>query len=147
MDNKIIYVVSACLAGLNCRYDGGSNPCWPIVEMLRQGRVAPICPEGLSGLPCPRPPCEQKNGKVLSCNGADLTGAFEKGAELALAAALATGCRRAILKARSPSCGLGRIYDGSFGGVLRPGNGVWTKKLMEAGFEVFDEENLPPDVG
>lgn len=147
------YVVSGCLAGLRCRYDGASNPCPQVVELVETGLAVPVCPESLSGLPVPRPPCEQVReapGKdsirVLSRDGADVTAAFERGAERALAAALATGCRAAILKARSPSCGVGQVYDGTFSHRLRPGDGLWARRLREAGFSLWTEDDLPPDL-
>lgn len=141
---SVEYVVSGCLSGLNCRYDGGSNPSPQVVALVRAGRALPICPESLSGLPCPRPPCEQKNGRVICANGEDLTREFNRGCELALREALKTGCKLAILKSRSPSCGFGQIYDGSFSRKLIRGDGLWARKLAEAGFKIYSEENLPP---
>ena len=147
------YVVSGCLAGLSCRYDGGSNPCAEVMRLVAEGLAVPVCPESLSGLPVPRPPCEQarpaeENGdvRVISRTGADVTGAFTRGADLALAAALATGCREAILKARSPSCGVGQVYDGSFSHSLRPGDGLWAQRLRAAGFTLWTEDDLPPNL-
>lgn len=145
------YVVSGCLAGLCCRYDGGSNPCPEVVELVEAGLAVPVCPESLSGLPVPRPPCEQSlrgpqdEIRVISRDGADVTAAFELGAERALRAALATGCREAILKARSPSCGVGEVYDGSFSHTLRAGDGLWARRLREAGFRLRTEDDLPPE--
>lgn len=146
------YVVSGCLAGLSCRYDGGSNPCPEVVKLVEAGLAVPVCPESLSGLPVPRPPCEQVReapGKdrirVLSRSGEDVTAAFELGARRALDAALATGCRAAILKARSPSCGVGAVYDGTFSHRLRPGDGLWARRLREAGFSLWTEDDLPPE--
>lgn len=136
------YLVSACLAGLNCRYDGLSHPCAAVVELYQSGRAVLACPETLAGLPAPRPPSEQSHGRVISRDGQDLTYEFEKGATRALAIALQSGCDKAILKARSPSCGIGVIYDGSFTGTLCPGNGIFTQKLLAHGFEVTDEEHL-----
>lgn len=140
------YVVSGCLAGLFCRYDGGSNPSAKVVELVKIGRAIPVCPESLSGLPCPRPPCEKRGAGVFSKNGEDVTEAFERGADAALKIALVSGCRRAIIKSRSPSCGFGQIYDGTFSRRLVPGNGVWAQKLADAGFELYDEERLPEDL-
>lgn len=147
------YVVSGCLAGLCCRYDGGSNPSAQVVKLLEAGLAVPVCPESLSGLPVPRPPCEQvlcgpeqNEIRVLSRDGADVTAAFVLGAERALRAALATGCREAILKARSPSCGVGEVYDGSFSHRRRPGDGLWAQRLREAGFRLWTEDDLPPDI-
>lgn len=148
------YVVSGCLAGLCCRYDGGSNPCPEVVQLVEAGLAVPVCPESLSGLPVPRAPCEQvlcgpdqNEIRVLSRDGADVTHAFELGARRALEAALATGCRGAILKARSPSCGVGAVYDGSFSHTLRPGDGLWARLLREAGFRLWTEDDLPPGLG
>lgn len=148
------YVVSGCLAGLCCRYDGGSNPCREVVQLVEAGLAVPVCPESLSGLPVPRPPCEQvlcgpdkDEIRVLSRDGGDVTAAFELGARSAHDAALATGCRAAILKARSPSCGVGAVYDGSFSHTLRPGDGLWARLLREAGFRLWTEDDLPPELG
>lgn len=135
-------LASACLLGFACRYDGGTNPCHRLVELYKQGLVIPVCPESLSGLPVPRPPCEIFQGRVISKTGEDVTDAFTRGAEQALAQAQASGCRKAVLKARSPSCGIGRIYDGSFTKNLVPGNGLFAQKLLAAGWEVIDEENF-----
>ncbi|MBD5538989.1 MAG: DUF523 domain-containing protein [Desulfovibrio sp.] len=147
------YVVSGCLAGLCCRYDGGSNPCPQVVALVEAGLAVPVCPESLSGLPVPRPPCEQAlcghdkgEIRVLSRSGEDVTRAFELGADRAFRAALATGCREAILKARSPSCGVGHVYDGSFSHRLRPGDGLWARLLREAGFRLWTEDDLPPGI-
>lgn len=137
------YVVSACLAGRNCRYDGGSSPCAAVIRLVEQGRALPVCPETLSGLPVPREPSEQKQGKVFSRSGEDLGREFEKGAERAFEIALASGANKAILKARSPSCGVGQVYDGSFTKRLVSGNGLFTARLLAAGFEVMDEDHLP----
>lgn len=148
------YVVSGCLAGCACRYDGGSNPCPQVVRLVAAGLAVPLCPESLSGLPVPRPPCEQcatgperDDIRVLSRDGQDLTAAFARGAERALRAALAVGCREAILKSRSPSCGVGQVYDGTFSRSLRPGDGLWARLLRQAGFTLWTEEDLPPETG
>ena len=108
---RIRYVVSGCLAGLACRYDGGSNPCAAVIRLVEEGRAIPACPESLAGLPVPRLPCELAEGSVLSRDGRDLTEDFLRGAQLALRTAQSRGCTAAILKSRSPSCGFGRIYD------------------------------------
>lgn len=138
------YVVSACLAGFCCKYDGGSNPCAKVIELYKSGLALPVCPESLSGLPAPREPAEiVDDGRVLNKTGMDLSAVFERGAERALKKALEYGCHKAILKCRSPSCGFGQIYDGSFSGKLRTGNGKWADKLVANGFEIWTEENLP----
>lgn len=139
------YLVSACLAGIPCRFDGKAKPRPEVVELYRKGLARLVCPESLSGLPRPRQPCENKDGRFVTPDGVDVTAEIEKGAEKALRVAQESGCRTAILKSRSPSCGFGRIYDGSFTKTLRPGDGAFARKLIDAGFELFDEENLPAD--
>ena len=99
------YVVSACLAGESCRYDGGGSPCPAVQALVRTGHALPVCPEVLGGLPTPRVPSEIRDGRVVAKDGTDVTGAFIRGAEEALRLALENGCTAAILKARSPSCG------------------------------------------
>lgn len=140
------YVVSACLAGFKCRFDGDSRPCADVVKLYEQGRAIPICPESLSGLKAPRAPVEWKNGRAINKDGEDKTEYMEKGAQKALEKAMSSGCKKAIVKSRSPSCGYGQIYDGSFNHSLCAGNGLWTNKLLANGFEVYTEENIPPDM-
>lgn len=135
------YIVSACLAGFPCRFDGSAKPCPAVVALYETGRAVPICPESLTGLPVPREPCEQRCGRVVSRDGNDRTEAFQKGAELAFAKAIASGCRKAILKANSPSCGVGKIYDGTFSKTLVEGNGIFAEMLLAAGFSVRDEKS------
>ena len=127
------YVVSACLAGEHCRYDGGSSPCEAVMELVREGRAVPVCPETLGGLPTPRTPAEIRDGR-------DVSEAFARGAAEALRRALAEGCDAAILKARSPSCGAGMVYDGTFTGRRVPGEGVFARMVREAGLPVETEE-------
>lgn len=136
------FLVSACLAGLPCRFDAQAKPDPRIVALYRSGRAVLICPESLSGLPVPRAPCERRDGRFYLKNGQDVSKEFEAGANAAFAIAQASGCRQAILKARSPSCGVGQIYDGSFSGNLCHGNGLFAQKLLDAGWEVTDEDNL-----
>lgn len=140
---KTEFVVSACLVGFRCRYDGSGRPCAAVRRLYEEGRALALCPESLSGLERPRPPCEQRFGRVICRDGRDVTGEFRLGAFLALQKALASGCRRAILKSRSPSCGRDAVYDGAFGGRLVPGAGIFAALLRKNGFELFDEENLP----
>ncbi len=134
------YVVSACLAGECCRYDGGSNPDPAVIRLVEQGLALPVCPERLADLPCPRSPCEVQGDKVVNRDGEDLTEAFLRGAELAMALTRRHGCSRAVLKARSPSCGSGMIYDGSFSKRLIPGDGLWTRLLRQSGMDIQSEE-------
>lgn len=131
-------IVSACLAGYRCRYDGKTVPDEAVVALMKQGEAIPVCPEMLGGLPCPRVPSERtaSGGRVVSRDGRDVTEAFRAGALETLRIARLYGCDHAILKARSPSCGCGRIYDGTFSGTLRDGNGVTAELLMENGITV-----------
>ncbi len=140
---KIPLLVSACLAGEACRYDGASKPHPVIRELVEQGAALPVCPECLGSLGVPRPPCEVRGGRVFNTEGRDCTLAFQAGAQLALNVAQTRGCREAILKARSPSCGYGRVYDGSFSGKLCDGSGVFASLLREKGVRIWTEENAP----
>ena len=141
----LYFVVSACLAGVPCRYDGASKPCPAVQDLVRAGQALPLCPEALGDLPVPRLPCEQQaDGRIVDKEGMDRTAAFVRGAQAALAQALAHGCAAAILKSRSPSCGIDGVYDGTFSGRLRPGEGLWAKALREQGLTLYSEEDLPP---
>ena len=136
-------IVSACLAGEACRYDGRSSPPGPVLELVRAGLCLAVCPEVLGGLPVPRIPCEIRGTHVVTAGGDDCTQAFRLGAQRALSAALACGARCAVLKSRSPSCGAGSIYDGTFSRTLVPGNGLFADALLQAGISVFTEETYP----
>lgn len=136
-------MVSACLAGLHCRYDGRTNHKPEVAELVASGLAVPVCPEELGGLPTPRDPSERRGDAVVSCTGRDVSAEFAAGAEAALYIAEEYGCSAAILKARSPSCGCGRIYDGSFSRTLTDGSGVFAELLQSRGFEVFTEESWP----
>ena len=139
------YLVSACLAGENCRYDGSNVLDERIAGLVTAGRAAAVCPEVLGGLPVPREPCEiqsVKGGpvKVISQSGRDCTKYFRKGAERVLRIARKSGIKTAILKSRSPSCGCGSIYDGTFSGRLVEGRGVTADLLIRNGISVFTED-------
>ena len=133
-------IVSACLAGLPCRYDGRSRPCPEVMELVRSGKAIPLCPEQLGGLATPRPPCEIRAGRVMDREGADQTEAFRRGAEAVLAAVQAYGATEALLQNRSPSCGLGWIYDGTFSRKLVQGSGITAQLLAENGIQVIGIE-------
>lgn len=135
-------LVSACLAGLATRYDGTSTPCERVLELIRRGRAIPVCPEQLGGRPTPRNPNEIMQGRVIDAHGNDFTQAFVLGAEQGLALARLAGCRKAILKSRSPSCGFGRIYDGTFSGQMIEGNGLFAELLHRAGILISTEEGI-----
>ena len=137
------FVVSACLAGLHCRYDGRTNLKPEVAELVASGLAVPVCPEELGGLPTPRDPSERRGDSVVSNAGRDVTFEFASGAEAALYIAEEYGCSAGILKARSPSCGCGRIYDGTFSRTLIAGNGLFAELLLKKGFEVFTEETWP----
>ncbi|MFW5501265.1 MULTISPECIES: DUF523 domain-containing protein [unclassified Maridesulfovibrio] len=134
-----MYIVSGCLAGLCCRYDGGDNADERVMKLVSEGKAIPVCPEQLGGLTTPRPPCEIVEGRVLSNQGEDVTEQFRRGAEEALKLAKLADSRKAILKARSPSCGIGKIYDGTFGGNLIDGDGLFADMLRKEGFELETE--------
>ena len=135
-------IVSKCLAGEPCRYDGRDNLVPEIRALVETGRALAVCPEVLGGLPTPRVPSECRGGRVVNARGADVTEAFERGAARAMELCRRNGCTAAVLKARSPSCGKGMIYDGSFTGTLVPGSGVFARELLRAGIPVLTEEEF-----
>ena len=137
-------LISACLLGTDCKYNGGNNALPPeqLAALEAKYRLVPVCPERDGGLPTPRLPSERRGDRVLNREGEDVTEAFRKGAALALEAARKAGCTRALLKERSPSCGSGRIYDGSFSGTLIPGDGVTAELLKEKGIAVCGESEI-----
>lgn len=142
-----MYIVSACLAGIKCRYDGKGNQNDDIIKLVKEGKAFPVCPEVLGGLPIPRVACEiieDEEGKIRVMNkeGNDCTRQFVEGAEKALAIAEIVGADKAILKSKSPSCGYGKIYDGSFTGELIEGQGITAKIFKNKGIEIYTEETL-----
>lgn len=143
MMKKPVILVSACLLGVCCRYDGESKPCDEVIALRDRFTMIPICPEVDGGLPTPRTPSERVGDKVLMKDGRDVTKNYNDGAAQALEKAQLYGCKAAILKARSPSCGSGLVYDGSFTGTLVEGDGVAAELLGKNGIKVFSEENIP----
>jgi len=137
-------LVSACLLGVNCRYNGSSQGNEAVTELLSREDITliPVCPEQLGGLPTPRTPSERKEELVVSSEGENRTDEFVRGAEEALRLARLYGCEVAILKERSPSCGNKTVYDGSFTGTLVPGEGVTAELLRKNGVKVFGESEL-----
>lgn len=135
-------LVSACLLGVRCRYDGGSKPQEPLLRLMEKYTLIPVCPEQLGGLSTPRLPSERIADRVVMNDGTDVTEAYRRGAEEALRLARLFGCRLAVLKERSPSCGSGTIYDGSFSGRLTGGDGVTAALLRENGIAVYGESAL-----
>lgn len=138
MENLLI---SACLLGADCKYSGGSNrlPDAQLRRLREKYRLVPVCPETAGGLPIPRQPSERLGDKVVSKLGADVTGEFNKGGETALELSRRFGCKKALLKENSPSCGSGRIYDGSFTGTLTEGDGVAAEMLKAEGVTIYGE--------
>ncbi len=149
-------LVSACLLGLCTRYDGGHNLCPSLLAPGLAARCIPVCPEQLGGLPTPREPAEIAGGtgqdilagraRVLGKAGADYTAQFVRGAEQTLSLARAQAVAAAILKARSPSCGVGQIYDGTFTRTLIPGHGVTAAALAAIGIQLYTELDLTEEV-
>ena len=139
-------IISACLLGVRCRYDGGDSRNETAIQHKKTHQLIPVCPEESGGLPTPRPPAEIVGGdgndvldgkaKVLTADGVDVTEAYLQGARHALAVAQTHGATQVILKARSPSCGCGNIYDGTFSGTLTSGDGVTTALLKRHGITV-----------
>lgn len=135
-------LVSACLLGVECRYNGGGVLEPEVAALLDRHHLIPVCPEIMGGLATPRTPAERNQGRVMTRDGEDVTTAYEKGAEQALKLALLYGCRAAILKERSPSCGNGKIYDGTFTGKLTEGEGVCAELLKAHGIKVYGESQI-----
>ncbi len=133
-------LVSACLLGCACRYDGKSKKDERVLALIENHTLIPICPEQLGGLCTPRLPAEIQGGKVARNDGADVTKEYTKGAREALRLYELLDCDCAVLKARSPSCGKGSIYDGTFSGTLTDGNGITAAIFQEKGIRVFTEE-------
>ncbi len=150
-------LVSACLAGVPCRYDGGALPDTEVVALVAAGRAVAVCPEVAAGMPTPRGAAEivggdgydvlDRRARVLTVDGEDCTEAFRHGAELVTGEATALGVRTAVLQARSPSCGAGAIHDGRFAGRVVPGDGVLAAALLRAGVSVESRRGLPTPPG
>jgi len=134
-------LVSACLMGESCRYDGKSN-CIGLQDKYPHLTFVKVCPEVMGGLPVPRSGAEISKNQVITLGGDDVTKEFAKGAQKALEVALKNKCTVAILKAKSPSCGSGQIYDGTFTGTLIAGDGVSATLLKANGIKIFSEKNL-----
>ncbi len=142
MGNKNIKICSACLLGIRCRYDGRDKGNRKVTNLSRREILIPVCPEQLGGLSTPREPAEQKGRKVYTKSGKDVSRNFKKGAEQVLKIAKLYGIKEAILKQRSPSCGCGQTYDGTFSGKIIKGDGVTVVLLKKNGIKVISEEDL-----
>lgn len=135
-------LISKCLLGENCRYKGDSNFCEKAAALREKYELIPVCPEQDGGLSTPRDPAERIGSRVITCNGTDVTAEYTKGAEIALKLALKNNVKLAVLKARSPSCGSGSIYDGTFTGEKVQGDGVTAELLKQHGINVLTEEEI-----
>jgi uncharacterized protein YbbK (DUF523 family) len=151
VEDKPALLISACLLGVACNHEGRGSPRAVVEELELHYRLIPVCPEVLGGLPTPRPAAELQGGDgpavlageavVVNVDGHDVTAAYRRGAEAAVTLARAAGATRAVLKARSPSCGSSRIYDGTFSRRLVDGQGVTAAALRAAGVEVSSDED------
>lgn len=137
-------LISACLLGADCKYSGGNNslPEDILRKLKEKYSLVPVCPETAGGLSVPRDPSERLENRVVSSRGRDVTGEFRRGGEIAVSLARRFDCKKALLKERSPSCGIGEIYDGSFSGTLVQGYGVAAEMLAEAGVAVCGESSV-----
>lgn len=135
-------LISACLIGCNTRYKGDSHILEKLPQLMEKYNLIPVCPEQLGGLSTPRDPSEIVNGRVLSCKGVDVTTQFNRGAKEALRLAELYNCSAAILKERSPSCGQGQIYDGTFTGTLTNGDGITAALLAKSGIRIIGESQI-----
>lgn len=149
MSGKKKALISACLLGVNCKYSGGNNRLSDAkLEGLKEKyELIPVCPESYGGLSCPRLPAERAGDRVLSKDGSDVTRQFERGAEATLTIAETLNAELAILKENSPSCGSGKIYDGTFSGRLVDGDGLAAQLLKAYGIRVLGESRLPEPPG
>lgn len=135
-------LVSACLLGVHCRYDGNGVLQEELKQLAKEHNLLPVCPEIFGGLATPRNPAERIGERIITKNGEDVTAQYTKGAKEILQLCKFYECNYAILKERSPSCGYGKIYDGTFSGTLIEGNGVTAQLLAEYGVEIFGESKI-----
>lgn len=138
-------IISACLMGEACRFDGRGKYNSELLELLKDKTLIPVCPEVEGGLPIPRPPAEIKGSGVFREDGEDVTAAFQKGASICTEKSVATHVTLAILKSRSPACGCGKIYDGGFSKTLVEGDGLFTQHLKAAGIDCISDEQYLTD--
>lgn len=143
---KMKIIVSACLLGENCKYNGGNNICQRVLDFVKNHEVVPVCPEQMGGLPTPRPSAEICSGIVMNTEGISVDAQFRKGAETALKVALDRGATLAILQPRSPSCGCRQIYDGTFTRTLIPGKGIFAQMLSDNGITTIEPDELQQKV-
>lgn len=142
MKRKINLLISECLCGVPCRYDGKDNALPCLKELEASFNLIPVCPEVLGGLDTPRQPAERCGSNICTCDGTDVTDAFLNGAQLVLDMALQNSCKVALMKAKSPSCGYKRIYDGTFTRTLTNGHGVTVERLLHHDIEIYTENDI-----
>ena len=135
-------LVSSCIMGCNCKYNGGNNLNEHVVEFLKDKEVIEICPEVLAGMSIPRASAEIVNGFITEDNGKNVHEEYKRGVELALEKIKNQNIELVILQLRSPTCGVNKIYDGSFTGKLISGQGIFAKALINAGYKVIDSEDF-----
>ena len=140
-------LVSACLLGRNCKYSGGNNRNERVIQYLKDKEYIPVCPEVAAGMPVPRPPVEIREGRVVSIEGEDLDATYRKGVDRVMQEVTKAEIGLAILKAKSPTCGVHEIYDGTFTGKKIPGQGILAAALRDAGIPIMDEKDLEKQLG
>ena len=139
---KMKIIISACLAGDNCKYNGGNNFNQKLMDFLKGHQVIKVCPEVFGGLPVPRPSAEIVNGQVINTEGRNITKEFTLGAQKAFEIVKKENPDLIILQSRSPSCGIKHIYDGTFSGRKIPGQGLFARLCIKAGYRVLDIEDF-----
>ena len=136
-------LVSGCLLGENCKYNGGNNYNPRVVEFLKDKEVISICPEIMAGMGCPRNPIEIVDGVLTDCHGKNVDALIRKSVMEIMERIRDEEIQCAVLQSRSPTCGVNQVYDGTFSGKLIPGSGIFAKSLMDAGYLVIDVEDIP----
>lgn len=136
-------LVSGCLLGENCKYNGGNNYNPRIVEFLKDKEVISVCPEIMAGMGCPRNPIEIVDGVLTDCHGKNVDSLIRKSVMEIMERIRDEEIQCAVLQSRSPTCGVNQVYDGTFSGKLIPGSGIFAKSLMDAGYLVIDVEDIP----
>ena len=136
-------LVSGCLLGENCKYNGGNNYNPRVVEFLKDKEVISICPEMMAGMGCPRNPIEIVDGVLTDCHGKNVDSLIRKSVMEIMERIRDEEIQCAVLQSRSPTCGVNQVYDGTFSGKLIPGSGIFAKSLIDAGYLVIDVEDIP----
>ena len=135
-------LVSACLLGKNCKYNGGNNYNGAVAEFVCGKEILSICPELMAGMGCPRTPIEIVDGVLMDRDGKNVDAAMREVVEMAMKQLSSEEIQCAVLQSRSPTCGVNQVYDGSFSGKLIPGAGIFAQALKEAGYRVIDAEDV-----